>query len=73
MTAPDPADDSLAVIVDALKTKLGHCCNADSTKPMPERAQRLNGHQFYRCCLDKGHDGPHRWPTSGRIAEWSDR
>lgn len=63
--------DPLQTIVDAVRTKLGHCCDAESTKPMPERAQRINGHENYQCCLDTGHEGPHRWPRDGSIVEWT--
>jgi hypothetical protein len=62
--------DPIEVIVDAIKTQLALCCNADSRKPMPERAQRIIGHEFYRCCLATGHEGPHRWPRDGSIVEW---
>lgn len=64
--------DAISMIVDAIKTKFGHCCNAESSKPMPERAQRIHGYEFYRCCLDEGHDGLHRLPRDGSIVEWGE-
>lgn len=66
-------DPALADLVDVLKMKLDGWCHAVSPKPMPERAQRTRGREFYSCCLPKDHEGPHRWPESGRIVEWDDR
>lgn len=62
--------DAISVIVDAMRAKLSHCCGVESGVLMPERAQRINGHEHYRCCLDQGHAGQHRWPRDGSIAEW---
>lgn len=62
--------DLLAALNDSLARYMSSRCHAESTRERPERAQRLTGQRFYLCELEKGHDGPHRWPRNGSIAEW---
>ena len=47
-------------------------CGVVSTKPLPVRAQRIQGRGFYACCLAKDHKGLHRWPEDGHIVEWEE-
>jgi hypothetical protein len=47
----DDYDKAMADVVDAVKMMVSSWCHADSPKAMPERAQRINGHNNYRCVL----------------------
>lgn len=67
---PTKEIEALAAAVRADEDKR---CHAPSDLPMPEIAQRIHGRETYWCGLYRGHEGKHRWPESGRVAEWSDR
>ena len=63
----DELDDEILAIIQA---ELDSLCVEQSNVPLPPLAQQIYGEPYYRCGLHKGHDGPHRWPADGRIAEW---
>jgi hypothetical protein len=70
-TCPTSEDaERMALVIDWARRRLESTCRAESTVPMPPRAQRLHGREFYACGEPAGHDGPHRWPADGSIAEW---
>lgn len=69
------SQEQLDAITAQVRARLDSRCKAESTKAMPEVAQRLHGRTHYHCDREKGHDGPHRWPDRtdrDPIVEWED-